>query len=276
MRQTDDGDEMEWTPSQSSVKVFNPQSRPLVLQSRNSPQPTVVAERPFWAKVPPAPVSQAHRLRNPPNQPYLQPNSQESKETFFNDMTRRGFSLSAVDNKDGDLRREMILQPPKFFPTAGPDITSSLSDFMEKSFSLKSEDDDRTAIPVPPRKHVPGRHGSHSHLMSIFAIIMCFGGWNLAIRRNDLPTLSITLGIMTVCLALAVRTVTDLTLSDKANDNKGLKSAIMICLAGIEAAAAGLVALNIFISREVSRDCQFHGSLLLGVILVQEVWFCLF
>jgi hypothetical protein len=141
-----DVDEMDWSPiiPQKQHRAFNtPQSLRGNHNSQLFGQTPVSEKSPvFWAKVPPAPITPAHRLRNPPNQPRLRVSSQEVKENFFNNITRRNSDPDeTASNATGKSRRELELQQQRFFaPTAPCEEADSLADTF-KGFSLGSSEE---------------------------------------------------------------------------------------------------------------------------------------
>ncbi|KAI9643358.1 hypothetical protein NHQ30_007977 [Ciborinia camelliae] len=99
-----EGEEMDWDPTITRVKHdFNIRHRALDTtsnyqtpvqpfgQSPSSFQPSASfsGPSPFYGKLPAAPISPAHRLRNPPNRPRLDVPSAQRKENFFNSMTQK-------------------------------------------------------------------------------------------------------------------------------------------------------------------------------------------
>lgn len=142
----DDRDQMDWSPviPQTQHRAFN---TPRSLQGSYNSQlfgQTPVAEKSsvFWAKVPPAPISQAHRLRNPPNQPRLRVSSQEVKENFFNNITRKkSVPDQTAANGAVQPRHEVEFSQQKFFAPIPPsEEADSLADTF-KGFSLSSREE---------------------------------------------------------------------------------------------------------------------------------------
>ncbi|KAI9734745.1 MAG: hypothetical protein M1818_006732 [Claussenomyces sp. TS43310] len=274
-RMQDESDEMDWTPSVSTYTTFNPQISRQLPAKLSSPDSTVTAQQPFWFKVPPAPVTPAQKLRNPPNQPRLQLSSQERKENFFNDMTQRQPNFTRRGLPLEEERREMNLAQQRFFPEPAADAALGLSEYMEKTFTLKSttiDHDLTTNNNIASKIQSLPMKGKMIHGIAIVMLAMIFGGWNMAYSNRSLPTYSITMGIMTICSGVSLKIICDYALTDWAKRNAGLRSALMITFAGVETAAAGFNMLEIWAGRGASSSCQSQGAILIGVMLVQEMW----
>ena len=98
--------------------------------------PVAAQSSPFWYKVPPAPITPAHQLRNPPNQPRMRVASQEQKENFFNNVTRGshtwGKSSETTDNgNNGSQRQRIEFAQQKFF---NPPVPSQEHDVLADAF----------------------------------------------------------------------------------------------------------------------------------------------
>ncbi|KAM0233472.1 hypothetical protein ACHAPO_007168 [Fusarium lateritium] len=131
-------DEMDWTPTESHIK---PQSQYRAFQNSpalNKPrrafgESPVNNQNPFWYKVPAAPTTPSHRLRNPPNAPIIRSKPVEQESIFFRGAARK---------KDENEREEheVAFKPPSFFaPQESHDEASGLADLLSQSFSLGQE-----------------------------------------------------------------------------------------------------------------------------------------
>lgn len=146
----DDGDSMDWSPTQPKYRAFDPGRGPASLRSTESfnraPVKPEQEASPFWYKVPAAPTAPAHKLRNPPNQPRLNPTSEERKQNFFQRVTRssakppsRGENEDEATPQTSGERVNMEFAPPRFFPPETADSSNALAEMMSKSFTLKDE-----------------------------------------------------------------------------------------------------------------------------------------
>ena len=132
-------EEMDWTPTHSKHRAFRSQEPP------PPPQPfgaadAIPATGNFWHRVPPAPVSPAHRLFNPPANPLRQRIPQKPKRD--NPFARPNEVAAPGGPEDEGFR----LAEPTFFaqPSQG-DPRNSLSDLFGDSFSLAQEESDQRA-----------------------------------------------------------------------------------------------------------------------------------
>ncbi|KAL8899100.1 MAG: hypothetical protein Q9207_006370, partial [Kuettlingeria erythrocarpa] len=131
---------MEWTPQhkfQQPVTYRAPQTQPVF----NEPSP-------FHGVLPPAPVSWAQRLRNPPNQPAFHKASKEKKENFFGKKSNRVISDAAsdvssvapsvTDSSMLDFDSPVKFAPPRFFAPADR-METGLESLFSDTFTLGRE-----------------------------------------------------------------------------------------------------------------------------------------
>jgi hypothetical protein len=156
-----DVEPMDWAPTRPQQE-FTPKHRALnpALNPQYKAQPfgslstTFNEPSPFHGKLPPAPITPAQRLRNPPNQARLTVSSEEKKQNFFNRMTGKN-SNDRADSNIGDSvqsKREMEIAPPKFFAPERPgnDQGSQLADLLT-GFSLSADENENSSQRVQRR-----------------------------------------------------------------------------------------------------------------------------
>ncbi|KAM3074740.1 hypothetical protein ACMFMG_008160 [Clarireedia jacksonii] len=155
-----DVEPMDWAPTRPQ-QDFKPQHRALnpALNPQYKAQPfgssstTFNEPSPFHGKLPPAPITPAQRLRNPPNQARLTVSSEEKKQNFFNRMTRKN-SNDLRDNIGDSVqsKREMEIAPPKFFAPEHPgnDLGNQLADLLT-GFSLSADENANSSQKVKKR-----------------------------------------------------------------------------------------------------------------------------
>ncbi|KAL9108541.1 MAG: hypothetical protein Q9187_008284, partial [Circinaria calcarea] len=140
-----ENDAMDWTPSQKST--FHPvQPKTNILK----PTPAQVQPSPFHGCLPSAPISQAHQLRNPQNQPTFHKVSSNQQQNFFNRMTNRSPKKNDDDqsgNEDNDPAApsnfstpgRFDMAQPRFFPQSDHRADTGLESLFTAAFSLKDE-----------------------------------------------------------------------------------------------------------------------------------------
>lgn len=128
---------MDWTPSQKPL----PPATPRVTYFGHS-QPS-----PFYGRLPPAPVSQAHKLRNPPNQPTFRKASTPQKQTAFkrpsayldqDDISEAGSEITATTIDPSEYASPGFAHP-KFFPNSDYLKDTGLESIFSKTFSIAEE-----------------------------------------------------------------------------------------------------------------------------------------
>lgn len=275
-------DVMEWKPHSSQYRAFQPAQSPRQSQLFNQ-APVVPGQSPFWYKgLPSAPISQAHKARNPPNAPRLQPRSQEAKKNFFDRVTGRQPNSPLSDDAAGALEmeypsvtphREIEFAQQKFFPPTASDAANGLSEMFEQAFTLKSsEGEDGEASSGPSE---PVRADRKRHVFTTLFLFVALLGWNFSLVHPELDTMMIPLGLMIACGAIALRTVADCTMNWSKHNPSYLKASCAI-LAGAQTVASGYAISEIIAGRTYCNTCRSQGALLIGVMLVQEVCFAAF
>lgn len=132
---------MDWTPSQQSVPFTTKHRVPIPTQ----PQPS-----PFYGRLPPAPISQAHKLRNPPNQPIFRKASTPQKEGFFkraHPYIEQDEVSDLCSDFDGSPATTIVqsgfaspnFAPPKFFPRTDLTKDTGLESIFLRDFSIAEE-----------------------------------------------------------------------------------------------------------------------------------------
>lgn len=266
-------EEMDWAPSQltSSHRAFNTTHQPKDAQFFGQ-TPMVPRPSPFWYKVPPAPITPAQRLRNPPNQPRLRVSSPEVKENFFNNVTRRSpTSEEAPENgtyERNDRKKQGIeFAQQKFFPPAPPsEAGNTLADLLT-GFSLSSEPE----VPKTMTNKDKARHFCQG-LALFFALVF----WNQVLNRPSEHTKSVTLAVMFACAMVGARTILDNTIYAMADKQKDIRLSLGACFGGVECAAAVYGFLEILAGRGSCENCGSLGTILVGGMMVHEIWLASF
>ncbi|KAI9829068.1 MAG: hypothetical protein M1832_000091 [Thelocarpon impressellum] len=125
-------DAMDWTPTQAAFAI-NYRGQPVV-------QPAGPAFS-TYARLPPAPRSQAAKLRNPPsNVPFFKTASPDEKQAgFFHKLIVQPGppQHSAEQVAEDSMRSHAELAPPRFFPPADTRADTGLEGLFDAAFSLK-------------------------------------------------------------------------------------------------------------------------------------------
>ncbi len=132
-------EEMDWTPSQ----------QPLPPPSKyQMPVPNLTQPSPFYGHLPPAPISPAHRLRNPPQRLAFQKATATQKQGFFGrrishlepDNTSEA---STIDSPIKSINKSRVASPqmaqPRFFYQSPKEMDTGLESIFSKAFSLAEE-----------------------------------------------------------------------------------------------------------------------------------------
>ena len=268
-------EEMEWSPSQtqSQHRAFNP---PQSLQRQTqlfNETPTADQTSPFWYRVPPAPITPAQRLRNPPNQPRLRVASQEAKENFFKNITNRNpedradiEKLPTPDNES--LRHGMEFAKQRFFPPQPPsEAGNTLADLLT-SFSLGNSEPEPT---VPAQTSSTIRHTGQS-----FALFLCLFFWSYTLSHPTEYSRNIMMTVMIACVLIGIRTILDNTTLKRAGTTMTLVEAMGACLGGIEITAALFEISEILAGKGHSGNCASIGTILTGGMMVHDIWLAFF
>jgi len=268
-------EEMEWSPSQSQSqhRAFNP-PRSLQRQAQLfNEAPTGDQSSPFWYKVPPAPITPAQRLRNPPNQPRLRVSSQETKENFFNNITHgKSVEGAEVDGtpllKNEVPRQGVEFAQQRFFPPQAPsEAGNTLADLLT-SFSLGNSE---TELPSPAEAGSTTRHTYQS-----LALFLGIFFWNHALVNLTEHSRNVMMTVMIVCALIGIRTILDNTAFRRLGTKMTLAEGIGTCLGGLEAAGA-LYGFSEIIAGH--GDCENYasmGTILTGGMMVHEIWLAFF
>ncbi|RKF83917.1 hypothetical protein GcM3_005025 [Golovinomyces cichoracearum] len=112
-------EEMDWQSTQDHNLTFNLNPKTGISQVNN--RSTLYNPQPFWCKIPAAPNTPAHKLRNPISQVNFQISPKKSQPNFFQGagQTSLNHSKSTVQNKlqTGEYTKHNLeLSQPKFFP----------------------------------------------------------------------------------------------------------------------------------------------------------------
>lgn len=265
-----DTESMDWTPTQRS---FQPNT-PARFQGPPQPFAPQTTPSPFHGRLPPAPICQAHKLRNPPNPLTFHRTPPKAQQNFFNSVTGRSSALGGQDSttKQGSDYPEMA--PPKFFPKSSSRSDTGLESLFAGVFSLTDEPPEVRVVQQEHEAQDPGYHlrepppsASIRRKMSIVLLFVASVAWT----RVDL-SLRIAVPVQVIALTIAAAVVGK-NLVEALNMNKAYWVISDILLFSCEFAAA--ISLTSAVTSATGgrhEGVQTVGPGLLILLAVQEIW----
>lgn len=269
-------DEMEWSPTFSPPPAFKDfgTTKPQPFGQPQSPgdQP----QRPFWARVPPAPKPPAQRLYNaaPPAAEAIKQDRQHFSARFG------GNTLECRGSPKGD---SVEFTQPSFFPTTGKDPRSGLADLLNSSFSLSQEGEERPASraarnpqknPFSPGKLPPvkpsGRDSAsvqNSRAVDACFLVAILGLWIYAVQNPGSPSYQ----MMKASLAMAVVHILRITYGTVQRGVTAGRAVSLVLCAG-ELGAVGYVASKIWAGDGTCKGCFGEGLWTMVVMLAHHLF----
>lgn len=150
----DGTDTMDWTPTQSSFQP-NTSARAPRRPQTSAPQ---TGKSPFYGRLPPAPISQAHKMRNPPNKLAFHGTPPKEQQNFFNSVTGRSSTLDSQNNPAKPSSGYTEMAPPKFFPKSDSRTDTGLESLFAGVFTLADEPPEVCAARKEQEAQDPGYH----------------------------------------------------------------------------------------------------------------------
>ncbi|KAI9715959.1 MAG: hypothetical protein M1812_005593 [Candelaria pacifica] len=260
-------DSMDWTPTQ---KTFNP-APPRQL---SQPKPALIESSPFYGRLPQAPISKAHQLRNPPNQLSFRKASEQKQQNFFNSVGRR----SSEDDGDDDspTKGGIDMAPPKFF-TQQDRADTGLESLFDAAFSLGDEPREVKAARQRRQKLLNQQNSSFespspiSNVLSVCLLILALSAWKLA-NWMHLFRWQLRMSAAVVVTFLAGK-----ALLRELQSSQRQTSVRRLVLSSLN--AAGSLALGSFslpttgISKYMGSELvDIVGTVLLGSMIIRELW----
>ncbi|KAL5345887.1 hypothetical protein ACLOAV_008917 [Pseudogymnoascus australis] len=268
-----DPDEMEWMPSQSVHRAFNSGLSAQRDGQHFNQAPSGPETSPFWFKVPPAPITPARKLRNPPNQPLLSAPSEEVKQNFFNRMTSNMLPGQGSRAPKESSRNDAPFAQPKFFPPDELEDTTGLADAFGAAFSFderEAAENERAAREKAQSQATSAASVLSGNLTAVaLGVLLWF--WNLSFHRPTEYSRSMTQAAMTGCILVGLRSLMDHTTVAISKTASRWSIAFAI-LAAVESAAAVyiLVASNA-VAPEAIGPVRTYGSALFGVMILGQL-----
>ncbi|KAL9026966.1 MAG: hypothetical protein Q9196_004446 [Gyalolechia fulgens] len=168
--------------SEDSLMDWSPQHNfgPVSTYRAPQPKPAFEGPSPFHGVIPPAPISWAQRLRNPPSQPALPKASETEKENFFGKKNQRMVSntasditspaLSATHDSMVDSDSPVKFAPPRFFAPADR-METGLESLFSSAFSLGKEQSS-SSLRGPPDPEATGSAPASKSLPTLIATLL--------------------------------------------------------------------------------------------------------
>lgn len=276
-------EEMEWSPTASPPPAFKDlDTKPQPFGQPQSRQE--LPQRPFWARVPPAPKTPAQRLYNPA------PPAAEAIKQDRQHFTAR-FGGTKLESSGGPSeRRSVDFSPPSFFPPAAgarADPRSGLADMLSSSFSLSQEDEgspprrspgrEKTPFALDLKRVTPARPARGSEVAASDGpgsadaafLVAILGLWIYAAQNPGAPSAghmakaSLAMGALHV-VHVAARTAGQAT---------SVKRGVALGLCAVEICAVGYVAVGVWAAGGVCAPGCFEEGLWTVVgMFVHHLW----
>lgn len=271
-------EEMDWSPTQSkhrAFKDFGPPKAPNQIFGQPDPGPN---SSPFWYKVPPAPVTPAHKLRNGPKQ-LTKPVEKQSIFTFGSTNASKPNALT--DDENEGASKVAFAQPKFFAPSVSnpSDPRSSLADLLNSSFTLSQDepedgehDETRQSNAEIANSGSLARTASvrNNRLLDVFTLAILLGAWFHATSASYPYSRDVMFGAMLLSMAIAIHLTGD-AIRDLRHEKTPSWATIINTSLGIgELAVSCHFALQIWGNRSPTSSLQ--GASVIGTMLLHEMW----
>lgn len=275
-REVQYSDEMDWTPTESSVQTQQQHRAFRDAPLSNGPRPAfgespVSSEQsPFWYKVPAAPTNPSQRLRNPPNAPVLRGKPVEQEGIFF-----RG-AAKAQSQRQQEDDGEVAFKPPSFFaPQKSNDEANSLADMLSQSFSLSQETQqsdgsarrpsgwtsERPVIPIGAKMDKLG-----IEFMVLAALVVV---WGLTLAIHTPFRREVQLALLSAAGTIALRVTGETSKETKEEKGPSTATYVSSVLSVMELASVCWLGWEVW---QGTIDAGNYGIGVLTVMLGHQVW----
>lgn len=283
-------EEMDWTPSQQPFQPAPPIHQLTI--------PTIAQPSPFYGRLPPAPLSQAHKLRNPPNQPAFRQATAVQKQSFFNNrrrwhIDRDNMSEASTECFDSPIKTAVQSEAasprfaePRFFPQSDYERDTGLESMFSNIFSIAEEPhevrvarervkDEQERLLVDQRQ-AQGFAGKKLQAASFIALAFSCLAW-ISAPSIPLPTAQIHGMCLVIAAIVAGQELAETIRKDKVywNWSDMFVYSLELCS-------------SLFLSKAISKlsppkqekgkgtgiddELRIAGLALLGIMFLQELW----
>lgn len=272
-------EEMDWTPSQQPLQPI--MENQLTISS-TMPQPS-----PFYGRLPPAPLSQAHKLRNPPNQPTFRQATDAQKQSFFSRRRSRldrdsisEASTECFDSPTKTINQSEVASPrfaePRFFPPSDYERDTGLESIFSNAFSIAEEPHElRVARELKQQQLAEQRsRDSASKRLKAFSFVALAFSFLAWIFAPSIPLLTgqIRLMCLTVAAVVAGRGLIETIRRDKVYWR--WSDMFIYSLELCSSVFLGKASSNLPPERRGKDidELSMAGIVFLGIMFLQELW----
>ncbi|KAI1780392.1 Ima1 N-terminal domain-containing protein [Hypoxylon cercidicola] len=277
-------EEMDWSPSASQHRAFSSYN-PYKVKNTNprfSDTPIEPKPGPIWYKVPPAPITPARKLRNPPMRPIIRESPKEIKENFF----QNGASAPVdVRSKNQDGLADVKFAEPKFFaPEEKDDPRDGLSRMFATSFSISPDPDDEdvrnyrrkaTGSLFTSRRDTAGTWNYRiGRFVELLVLAGALGAWVVALGTKEQYGPSLALTSVIACLIVSMRLAADL--QRDAQTREGKQPTIFALswanLGMVQVMLSLVLAWNVWSRSESEISSRTYGSAHFATVIIHQMW----
>jgi len=276
-----EADTMDWTPAKAELHPTR--SAPIIHQ----PSPRRIEPSHFIKVLPRAPISEAHRLRNPPNQPTFRKATDKQQQNFADGLRSRGSRAAYAETESTerdydeetespttpvtlDSPRRLEMATPKFFPRSDFTTDTGLESLFTGVFSLADEPSEiRAAQKVQEEQATSNRQhnvkrAAWERIGGIVLLSFALWAWSYA-GRAVIGAQALRFSALGIAAVVAGRGLFEALRMDKVYWRLS-----DILILGVELAVA--IFLGSAIRSSGMRDCTLGSGPLwfLGILLLQE------
>ncbi|KAI1766451.1 Ima1 N-terminal domain-containing protein [Hypoxylon sp. FL1150] len=277
-------EEMDWSPSASQHRAFSSYN-PYKVKNTNprfSDTPIEPKAGPIWYKVPPAPISPAQRLRNPPMRPIIRESPKEKKENFFQSGAKGPVNVGSTTH--GGLADVKFAEPKFFAPEEKNDPRDNLSRMFASSFSISPDPDEEevrnarrtaTGSMFAVRRDVAGaRNYRIGRFLELLVLAGALCAWVFALGTKEQYGPSLALTSVIACLIVSIRLAADLQVDAQTRDGKQppIFAFSWANLGLVQVVFSLILAWNVWSQSGSEISCRTYGSAHFTTVMIHQMW----